>query len=235
MSAVGGLRSAGGRGDLQEEERDQKAAATAIDGRSSRRDRNRTAVLEAAIALFCEGRLTPGPIEVADRCGLSPRSVYRYFEDSDQLLAAAVEHHMEQVLPYFHIHAIGRGPRRERIERFVAARLELFEVLAQSSRAARLLAVTNPEMRGRVEMTRAVLRDQADRHFAAEFALLEESERAIRQDAVDALCQLDSLDYQRHLQGKSPEETAEILHVALDLLLPTEPDTEPDAPVEDGT
>lgn len=190
------------------------------DGRSARRDRNRIAVLDAAIALFCEGHLTPGPAEVAERCGLSPRSVYRYFEDTDELLRAAVDHHLELVLPYFHIHAIGKGTRPDRIDRFVEARLALYEVISEPSRAGRLRAATNAEMRARVEVTRDALQHQVEIHFAPEFALLPEAERGVRIAAVDVLCQLETLDYHRHLRQKTTEETAEILRVSLEQLLP---------------
>ena len=50
------------------------------DGRLARRDRNRIAVLDAAIELFAEGVLDPTPDDVATRAGISARSVYRYFE-----------------------------------------------------------------------------------------------------------------------------------------------------------
>ena len=95
-----------------------------VDGRSARRDRNKTAVLDAVLELFQEGSLSPGPVEVAQRCGLSPRSVYRYFDDADELVRAAVDRHLELTLPYFHLSAIGQGPRDERIDRFAERRFE---------------------------------------------------------------------------------------------------------------
>ena len=60
------------------------------DGRTARRDRNRELVLDAALELFREGHLEPTALQVAERSGLSPRSVFRYFEDTEALLRAAI-------------------------------------------------------------------------------------------------------------------------------------------------
>ena len=53
--------------------------ATQTDGRTARRDRNREAVLDAALALFTAGELEPTAAAVAERSGVSLRSVYRYW------------------------------------------------------------------------------------------------------------------------------------------------------------
>ncbi|MEJ6739489.1 MAG: helix-turn-helix domain-containing protein [Actinomycetota bacterium] len=80
-----------------------------IDGRTARRDRGRTAVLEAALELFEEENLEPTPEQIALRAGVSARSVYRYFEDRDQLVRAIIAHKQLKILPLFHIAHIGKG------------------------------------------------------------------------------------------------------------------------------
>jgi hypothetical protein len=49
---------------------------TKIDGRTERRDRNRTAVLDALLDLVEEGNLAPTVPEISERCGISHRSVF---------------------------------------------------------------------------------------------------------------------------------------------------------------
>ena len=61
------------------------AAPTTEDGRHARRDRNRLAVVDAMLELYVEGNLDPSSDEIAERAGLSPRSLFRYFEDLDDL------------------------------------------------------------------------------------------------------------------------------------------------------
>jgi AcrR family transcriptional regulator len=58
--------------------------ADSTDHRSQgRRNRNSEAVLEAVLSLFLEHNLHPHPKEIADRAGVSLRSVYRYLGDAD--------------------------------------------------------------------------------------------------------------------------------------------------------
>ena len=58
---------------------------TAGDGRRLRRDRNRTAVVDALLDLYGESNLRPSTAEIAERAGLSHRSLFRYFDDFEDL------------------------------------------------------------------------------------------------------------------------------------------------------
>ena len=89
------------------------------DGRTMRRNRNRLAVLDAAIGLFAENSLLPDRDTIAKRSGVSTKSIHRYFGDDDDLLRAVIEHAMEVGLPLYRIHQIGRGSLDVRIRRFV--------------------------------------------------------------------------------------------------------------------
>jgi AcrR family transcriptional regulator len=189
------------------------------DGRTARRDRNRTAVIDAAIELFADGDLEPDPETVAARCGLSPRSVYRYFDDRDGLLREAIDRHLELVRPLALIPAIGEGPLDERITRFVDARLRLYEAVAPSARAARRRADTSDILRQQVERTRAGLREQVERHFAPELRALGPRRRRAVGAAVDGLCQFEGLDHYRIHRGASVAQTRTLLGDALALLL----------------
>jgi AcrR family transcriptional regulator len=190
-----------------------------IDGRAARRDRNREAVLDAVIEMFTEGDLDPGPDAVALRVGLSARSVYRYFEDRGELLRAAIERQQQRVLPLYLIHAIGEGELGDRIERFVTARVRLYEAIAATARASRARAVVNDIMREQVEETRRLLREQVDKHFAPELAALDARGRRATSGAIDTLCQLDALDHLRVHRGFSSKETSTVLTDALEALL----------------
>lgn len=194
-------------------------APTAVDGRSARRDRNRAAVIDAAIALFAEGVLEPDPDEVAERCGLSPRSVYRYFEDRDALLRAAIERHLELVRPLTVIPDLGQGPLDDRIARFVDARLRLHDAVAASARAARRRAETSEIVREQVERSRAGLREQVEQHFAPELGALDARQRRAVGAAVDGLCQLEGLDHYRLHRGATVAQARTLLVDALTLLL----------------
>src|SRR5205814_1922909 len=96
----------------------------------------------------------PSPEEVAQRSGVSLRSVYRYYSQPPELLRAAMDRHLEQVLPLREIDAIGEGPFEARVDRFVDARLRLYEAIAPAARAARMASIHNELLRERYESTR---------------------------------------------------------------------------------
>ena len=67
-----------------------------IDGRHARRDRNNDAVIDAVLDFFAEGEAFPTAQQVADRAGVSLRSIYRYHPDLDALIYAAFERALER-------------------------------------------------------------------------------------------------------------------------------------------
>ena len=192
-----------------------------VDGRVARREANRNAVLDAVIELFSEGDLEPAPDEVARRSGVSLRSVYRYYEDREALLRAAIDRRLESVRPLLVIHGIGRGPFDERLDAFVTARLRLYEEVAATARASRSLARTNPILREQVERTDTMLREQIDKQFRPELQALDARTRRARLDAADVLCQLEALDRLRAGRSLSPADTRRVITEGLRALLTT--------------
>lgn len=189
------------------------------DGRSARRDRNRLAVLDAVIELFSEGQLQPRPEDVAERSGVSLRSVYRYYSDRDALRRAAMERHIEGVAHLFGPPGVGDGSLGRRIERFVDARLALHSAVAPVARAARLAMATNEVVRARFDATQSDLRAQIAEQFAPELAELPPPERDAVAVAIDVLVQIEAIDHLLVYLGLEPELAARHLRVALTALL----------------
>jgi len=167
------------------------------DGRTARRDRNRDAVLDAVLDLFADGSITPVPSEVAERSGVSLRSVYRYFDDMDALVRAAIARNLARMGPFFDLDDPGVGPLAERVERTVAARLRLYDGIAPMARAAVARAPQNRIIDERLQETRLLLRRQVEEMFAPELAGLSADERHDVVAAVDVLLELDALDHLR--------------------------------------
>ncbi len=198
---------------------DATAPDRAVDGRSAIRDRNRDAVLDAVLDLFSEDNLSPGPEEVAERAGLSVRSVYRYFEDHDALSRAAIERQLERVGPLLLLPAIGEGALDERIARFVEVRLRLQAAAGPALRATRIRATFDPVVRDQFDADRIRLREQVERQFAPELTAMAPDRARARLAAVDALSAFESLDrYLVHL-GLEPGEAGVLLADALCALL----------------
>lgn len=182
-----------------------------VDGRTARRDRNRTAVLDAVLELFTEGNFDPSPEDVARRSGVSLRSVYRYVADKEDLVRAAIGRHVERVADLFLVPDIGEGPLDDRIHRFAVARLKLYDAVAATFRAARFRAITSPAIAAQLESGRQRAREQLELHFAQELDALPSTERRNVGALADVISQVDAIDHLRFVRGHSQRATREIL------------------------
>ncbi len=180
-------------------------SAERVDGRNARRDRNTEAVLDAAHALFVEGNLTPSVEDVAQRSGVSLRSVYRYFEDTDALMRAAIARRVVMLGDLFQLPSIGEGDLDERMARFVEHRLRLYDRLAPSVRAALLRAPSAPPIAEQVASRRRQLRTQTGQHFRRELDTFDEATAASRLACIDALFQFEAME---HLRGRLRQSRA---------------------------
>jgi TetR/AcrR family transcriptional regulator of autoinduction and epiphytic fitness len=198
---------------------DVATETTSVDGRTARRDRNRDLVLDAVIDLFSAGTLAPTAADVAARSGVSLRSVYRYFEDQDELVRAAIARHAERIAPLLEVSAPGEGPLEERVTRFVAARMRLYEAAAPTARATLLRAPMKHFLHERMEWARATLREQTEAMFEPELAAMPATQRRAVSAAVDTLLQFESAEHLRVRLGLSPAQTADTLRRTLTTLL----------------
>lgn len=124
------------------------ADGPSVDGRRARRDRNREAVIAATMDILNTGDGFFGLQEVAERSGVSLRSVHRYFEDSEEVALAAIDgfarRHRERV-PF----TPPVGTLVERIDAWVEFRLDghrevglpAVAALARANRSAKVAAV----------------------------------------------------------------------------------------------
>jgi AcrR family transcriptional regulator len=165
------------------------------DGRVARRERNRSAVLDAVVELFEAGNTEPAVEDVSALSGVSSRSIYRYFHHRDELVRAAMWHLRARVEPQMRLVDIGEGPLDERIDNFVAHRLAVFAMLAPITRAARRSANSldlSSEEFGAFQM---VLRQQFLDQFAPEFSTRAGQVLTRAVVAAEIAFQFDSLEY----------------------------------------
>ena len=192
---------------------------SSTDGRRARRDRNRLLVLDAVIELFSEDQLIPSTQAVADRSGVSLRSIYRYFDDQEALLRAAIARHFERMEPLATVPDLGEGPLEERIERLVATRLRLYRAVGPTARAARASAGTSDVVAGEAARAQHALLRQVELQFAPELAQLDAAEARAMLGTVDALCQLGAIDHLDVARGLTAEEIHDTLVRAIRRLL----------------
>lgn len=75
------------------------------------------------MGLFAEGKYAPSIAEVAERAGVSERTLFRYFSSFNDLVAEAISHIYPRVEPYFFA-APPAGPLSDRLLGLAKLRLD---------------------------------------------------------------------------------------------------------------
>lgn len=169
------------------------AAPTTEDGRHARRDRNRLAVVDAMLELYVEGNLDPSSDEIAERAGLSPRSLFRYFEDLDDLVRVAISRQHERLLPAARLDVAVDAPLGDRIARLVAQRQRLYGRIASVGVVSRVRAPFQPLIASELAIARSYLRRQIEQLFAPELGALGKAGGAQALAAIDVLTSFESV------------------------------------------
>lgn len=194
-------------------------ALPSVDGRRARRDQNRERVVDALLALYREGEMQPAVADVAARSGVSHRSVFRYFEDLDELYRVAIERQYEAITDHLHISEIGRGPLDDRIERIVENRLDLYDAAAPVARVGRMRAPLHPVLLDHLRDNAARTCEQVRRHFAPELAALPAGRRNAVTEAVGGALAMEAMELYRFVRGLTRDETGAVLRETIGALL----------------
>jgi len=166
--------------------------APALDGRRARRESNRERVVDALLELFRQGHVVPSLDLVAERSGVSHRSVFRYFDDLEELHRVAIERSYTRHAHLFDLPGIGEGSLAARIERLVDHRLALHDETANLARVARMKAPTHPVLAQNIAANRSLLREQLVAHFGPELeragsAVLVTASTLTAMEAIDVM------------------------------------------------
>ncbi|MEU5789818.1 TetR/AcrR family transcriptional regulator [Micromonospora purpureochromogenes] len=140
-----------------------------VDGRSARAERTRTAIVDAHLALIDEGDLRPTGERIAERAGVSLRTLWTNFKDMETLFAATgrrvSERQESMVRPIS-----PELPLTRRIGEFSTQRARMLEVLAPSARASALREPFSPQLRRNREGNIARVRGEIETVFGPELA-----------------------------------------------------------------
>ncbi len=193
------------------------------DGRRLRRDRNREAVVRALLSLYNEGNLNPSTEEIALRSGVSARSLFRYFDDVDDLCEAAIEQQQLDVRHLLPLDIDADRPFAERVTALVRQRGELFETIESVATVSRLRAPFQLVVADRLTQGRAFLRQQLATLFAAELAALPADTAAARLAAADIATSFEAWRLLRDDQRLTRPKAAAAMADAVTVLLSTHP------------
>jgi AcrR family transcriptional regulator len=192
--------------------------APVSDGRTARSQRTREAVVDALLALIREGSNRPTAREIAERAGISLRSVYVHFDDLEDLFCAAAERQMAVVAKLIEPVA-PTDPLPERIAAMCRIRSRIFEEIGPVRRAA-LLQPNSPTLTRLFAKSRTNSRDTNDTLFAAELEHLSTEQRNFRLAELDAVCSPEAWELWRGpTYGLSIDGAVQLMTDAVTILL----------------
>lgn len=194
---------------------------TAVDGRTARAARTRRLVVEAMIELVEQGDLEPTAQEVADRAGVSLRTVFHHFQSMELVFAECWEVQVER--HWSHLAAVpADGHLAHRIDATVHQRAELFEGIAGPRRAAAVWAHRSEVLALGLQRSRASLRGLLAETFAPELG--GDPQPEVLLDALDVATCFEAWDVLRH-GGERPVAVAAVTRSLHALLAPDQPPT----------
>lgn len=195
-----------------------RVSDVALDGRHQRAERSRTAVVDALLSLYDDGILRPGVADIAARAGVSPRSVFRHFDDLEALARAAIDRQWGRVHSLFDAPS-PEGDRSTRAAALVEQRLRLYAAVIGVARAAALLSLSSPVVASTLRARRRLLGGQVAALFERELRARRGPARRELAAALEATASLENVDYLRSHAGLGAERAAAVVRRTLLALL----------------
>ena len=168
--------------------------------------------------LFEEGQLRPTAAQIAQRAGVSLRSVFQHFESLESLFAAAADLQMERLAPLLLPIPTG-GSFAGRLAMLVTRRSRVLEAITRVRRASLRVEPFSAEVRTRLEQARGRGRVEVERVFAIELAELPPAERRDVAAALGAAASWSTWEHLRRHQGLSIERARKVMARTIAALL----------------
>jgi AcrR family transcriptional regulator len=196
----------------------EATAKSVRDGRTIRAERTRQALVDALLALLDEGELQPTAERIAERAGVSERSVFQHFADREGLYQAVAVQQFERIVPTLKPVEVSL-PLPDRIDAFVNQRTRLLEAITPVRRAALLLEPDSEVVAAWLAKTRRSKAVEVGRVFGAELDQAPADERPALLAALVAASAWTSWEALRAHQRLSVERSRAAMRVALTALL----------------
>ncbi|HEY8173588.1 MAG TPA: TetR/AcrR family transcriptional regulator [Dehalococcoidia bacterium] len=170
------------------------------DGRAERSERTRAAVVEALLSLIDEGVLRPTAPRIAERAGVSLRTVFHHYEDMEALFATAADMQLKRIMAL--AAPLPRdGALEDRIDALAMSRSRLHEAVSPVRRAALLVEHESPTIAERLRWVRDLGRRELARVFEIELAAREPTDRRELLEALTAATSWSCWEALRTHQG----------------------------------
>lgn len=181
----------------------------AADGRRQRGEDNRRKIVAAFMDFVREGRIMPTAEEIADRAAVGLRTVFRHFEDMEQLYREIANEIEAQVRPIIEQPLVATT-RLGKLEEIVHRRAQLFERIMPFRVAADVHRHTSPTITARqrdfVQLQRSYLLDVLPSAIALD---------PLRLEALDLVSSYEAWRRLRHEQELSPADAERVMALAV--------------------
>jgi AcrR family transcriptional regulator len=185
--------------------------ASAVDGRSLRRERNRQDIVNALLDLIETGETEISAALIASKAGLSERSIFRYFDDVNDLYRSVCDLAFSKEIEYALIDDAGVGSLDTKIENFVNQRVRIYTMNEKIAPAARSFAFKNPIIKNQLVVGRKLLRNQIIKHFSEELSAFDKQQQQVAVAIIDSLTTFEYYDMMRSDQKMSVQAIKSVL------------------------
>ena len=181
---------------------------------AERAERTRTAIVDSFIALVKERETSPTMPEVARRAGVSLRSVYYHFRDTETLRAAVIARH-EPLISQMLVSLDRAAPLRTRVRDLVAQRCEVYRLIAPLRRAVQSNNEVrkSPVIRAARRRLEYVLARHANETFASE--LLDMPDRFGASERIAAATSFEMWERLSRVQRLTPTRVEQHIIVSV--------------------
>ncbi len=198
--------------DLAAEER-----SSPVDGRHARSERSRQAMVDAVLDLLKEGNPRPSSAQIAERAGVTQRTLFNQFGDMETLISAVASRQTQRILKL--LPRAGDGPFDER----VVAYCDGLELMLEEAMHVRWAVVTSPTPIPRtaavIRTVREFMRQHVADAFEPELSQLSDAEHDTIIDALEI--EIDPVVWRtrRVQQGLSVADARRVVQRSLTALL----------------
>jgi AcrR family transcriptional regulator len=183
------------------------------DGRAARAQRTRRAVADALLKLIEEGDLRPTSKAIAERAGVSERTIFQHFEDLETLFSVAASRVGDRIVRNLD-YISADGPFDDRLKAYLDELTYLHEAMTPVRRASRLHEPFSPVLDGALGWWRETLRRGIERVFVNELGRWSGDDR---RDVVEALALIvtwSSWENMRRHSGFSKERARHVMELS---------------------
>ncbi len=188
------------------------ATTISLDGRRERGARNKEAVVSALLELYSQGEVQPPAARIAEMAGVSERSVFRYFDDMEDLASCAITVQWDRIRDLYET-LDSSGDLTQRINSIIDHRLKLYDKVGNVMRVAVVAAYKSKVVALAVKERRLIMGRRALQQFENELKTARDVENKER--ILDYTLSLENIIYLKEALGLSHNKVRETLTVAI--------------------